>query len=676
MTFQRLACCALTLLSVPTFAASQDPTILPSTFPQDYPGKPSGDLSPQWQKCSCFWPILQEHVTITPHRSSDFEVTAKLPNVTFPLGRSFAGNIPVQRPGHPNDTLFFIGFEKSKGSLTAPSSPSNRAPWGIWLNGGPLIFLQNGPIQIQGDYSASPNKYSWDKLADYFWIDQPVGVGFSTADSGGYAPDEDQIGRDFMGFLGNLVKVFPSLATRPLHITGESYAGQYIPYILKAYFDMENPPVTVAKIAIGDGTYTSEQVFELLPALSVLETYPQIIGYDQEVYKYFKEQTALCGFNVNLTYPQQGTIPDVDFIFPTQRDIPFAARRKSSKRLFAKEIARRAAEKSAFPVKRDDETDGSERREAERQVWKRDLSLRTNGTVDPWYGCFLLDMFIDYAINYTFPWNNPQGFPFNVYDIPDALNPKVATDASVFLNDPRTRSALHAPTSKDWQMSSDFPFGSNINDPSPMSINIFNDLAGSANATSKGVGIVLFSGNDDALIPHLGTEVAIQNTTFGGIQGFTRKPSTPWKNDLGQLAGVVHQERGWTYVLILGAGHLVARANPISAFVFLREFILGNNKTGLVTKGKSGVVSVVGGEKKSLEGVIPGGDKIYYGNAATQSTYIFPSATRAAWKTFIAGQHPEARPTALLSVNGAQPSQYRSWIIALLFAVAAIWQQI
>ena len=31
-----------------------------------------------------------------------------------------------------------------------------------------------------------------------------------------------------MGFLENLVKVFPNLATRPLHITGESYAGTYI----------------------------------------------------------------------------------------------------------------------------------------------------------------------------------------------------------------------------------------------------------------------------------------------------------------------------------------------------------------------------------------------------------------------------------------------------------------
>jgi carboxypeptidase C (cathepsin A) len=31
-----------------------------------------------------------------------------------------------------------------------------------------------------------------------------------------------------MGFLENLVKVFPTLATRPLYLTGESYAGTFI----------------------------------------------------------------------------------------------------------------------------------------------------------------------------------------------------------------------------------------------------------------------------------------------------------------------------------------------------------------------------------------------------------------------------------------------------------------
>ena len=59
-----------------------------------------------------------------------------MPNVTFPLGRNWAGNIPVNRPGHPNNTLFFWGFEKEEGSLTAAADERQGEPWGIWLNGG------------------------------------------------------------------------------------------------------------------------------------------------------------------------------------------------------------------------------------------------------------------------------------------------------------------------------------------------------------------------------------------------------------------------------------------------------------------------------------------------------------------------------------------------------------
>ena len=62
----------------------------------------------------------------------DFQVRDALPNVSFPLGRNWAGNIPVGRPNQPNDTLFFWGFEKENGSFTANSTE----PWGIWLNGG------------------------------------------------------------------------------------------------------------------------------------------------------------------------------------------------------------------------------------------------------------------------------------------------------------------------------------------------------------------------------------------------------------------------------------------------------------------------------------------------------------------------------------------------------------
>lgn len=473
---------------------------LPSSFPHKYPGQPIGDFSPKWQRY--------------------FEVTERLPNVTFNTGRSYAGNIPVQRAGHPNDTLFFYGFEKSHGSLTAPPNGSNKEPWGIWLNGGPGsssmygLFFENGPIRIQPDYQITPNPYSWDRLADYFWIDQPVGVGYSTADANGYVADEEQVGADFMGFLANLVKVFPSLATRPLHLTGESYAGYYIPYIMKAYFGMKNPPVKITKIAIGDGSITSGQVFELLPALSVIETYPQIIGYDQEVYKYFKAQSKLCHYDVNLTYPQNGVIPPVPLVLPSQRDVPFLLENSVSYRGFVTKVSQKHSLQERTVEKH--------KREQNLAVWKRDfLTGRRLDALDPWYGCLLLDMFIDYAINYTYPWSLSQDsdtFGFDVYDVTDATNPQINQDASVFLNDPRVRNALHAPKSKSWAQNFDFVFGNpdgNNVDPSTEPMNFFTELA--TNATSRGVGVILYSGNNDALIAHRSTEIAIQNTTFGGI---------------------------------------------------------------------------------------------------------------------------------------------------------------
>jgi carboxypeptidase D len=68
-------------------------------------------------------------------------VTEKLPNITGTLPalpRNFAGNIPVNRAGHPNDTLFFWAFENAgkHGSLTAPADAKNTDPWIIWLQGG------------------------------------------------------------------------------------------------------------------------------------------------------------------------------------------------------------------------------------------------------------------------------------------------------------------------------------------------------------------------------------------------------------------------------------------------------------------------------------------------------------------------------------------------------------
>ncbi|OCH83865.1 alpha/beta-hydrolase [Obba rivulosa] len=627
----------------------------PSSFPHEWPGIPSGSFSPQWQ--------------------SYYEVTDQLPNISFSLPRSFAGNIPVNRPNHPNDTLFFWGFERqgANGSLT---DANNTDPWLIWLNGGPGsssmigLFEEHGPVHVLANGSLVSNPFAFTNLVDSIYVDQPVGTGFSTADSTGYIADEDQMGQDFVGFLSNLVQVFPGLATRPLYLTGESYAGTYIPYITKALFSTPSPPVQLRKIAVGDGSLGSLATIEILPALNVIETYPQLINYDPDVFNYFKEQEHLCGFDLNLTYPQQGNFPTLNITLASDPNSPFnvpeqfSVQRRASRRNTIASGFRASAVSSALRTRDHLHVIREERREQ----WKRDLSGRSNGTIDSWYGCFLFDEMADYAVNFSFPWSNGG---FDVYDIPDGTNPEPDLDPFTFLNDNRTRAALHAPTSKDWEDSIAYPFnnsyftvGNEFGDPSVEPVAFLSELA--SNASARNISIVFFSGNDDSLVAHHGTQVVIQNMTFGGIQGFTRKPSTPWFNDDGSFAGIVHQERNLTYLLFQGAGHLVAEWQPAAALTFLREFILGSNETGLVSGS-----NVVGGENATLANdVLPGGVEFFFGSSSTAGTSSVPLATQQSWASFIATA--TATPSGSTSGTSSQNNSGSSTAAVGLSAVFAL----
>lgn len=77
--------------------------------------------------------------------------------------------------------------------------------------------------------------------------------------------------------------------------------------------------------------------------------------------------------------------------------------------------------------------------------------------------------------------------------------------------------------------------------------------------------------------------VVIQNTTFGGIQGFTVEPNTPWYDDNGDFAGVVRQERGWTFVLVEHAGHEVPEFNPEAVRLVQQIFLMNHFAYALVS---------------------------------------------------------------------------------------------
>jgi len=268
------------------------------------------------------------------------------------------------------------------------------------------------------------------------------------------------------------------------------------------------------------------------------------------------------------------------------------------------------------------------------------LAGRANGTIDPWYGCYLLEEMWDFAKNFSLPWSTSTDHTFNIYDVPDALDPPVTLNPSAYINDDLVRTAVHAPLSA-WSPSPIFgvyPFGSTLRrapnsnpygDPSPEPMVFFDQLM--ADASRLGVSVIIYSGNDDSLVPHWGTQVVIQNTTWGGIQGFSKAPSTPWTDDQGNFAGMIHQERGLTYAIIYGSGHQVPYYKSEVAKIFLREFILGNNATGTFANGRT-----IGGESSDLSsGVLPGENKIFTGAGTTQGVVSAPQATVAAWKKFI-----------------------------------------
>uniref|UniRef100_A0A6B2L691 Carboxypeptidase n=1 Tax=Arcella intermedia TaxID=1963864 RepID=A0A6B2L691_9EUKA len=110
-------------------------------------------------------------------------------------------------------------------------------PLVIWLNGGPGAssmlgcFIENGPYRINLDgKSLSPNAYGWNQNANVLFIDQPVGTGFSYTNEG-YVSSEDEVGLHMYHALCDFYLKHPALLNNNLFITGESYAGKYIPYI-------------------------------------------------------------------------------------------------------------------------------------------------------------------------------------------------------------------------------------------------------------------------------------------------------------------------------------------------------------------------------------------------------------------------------------------------------------
>ncbi|KAF2861409.1 cpy like protein carboxypeptidase [Piedraia hortae CBS 480.64] len=145
--------------------------------------------------------------------------------------------------------LFYWFFE----SRNDPKSD----PVVLWLNGGPGcssltgLFMELGPSSVNKQGKLDHNPYSWNSNASVIFLDQPVNVGYSY--SRGSVSDTVAAGKDIYALLTLFFKQFPEYSTQPFHISGESYAGHYIPVFAAEIMSHKKRNINLQSVLIGNG---------------------------------------------------------------------------------------------------------------------------------------------------------------------------------------------------------------------------------------------------------------------------------------------------------------------------------------------------------------------------------------------------------------------------------------
>lgn len=149
-----------------------------------------------------------------------------------------------------NDKHLFYWFFESR------NDPEND-PVVLWLNGGPGcssltgLFMELGPSFIDKNAEPVYNPNSWNSNASVIFLDQPVNVGYSY--SGSSVSNTVAAGKDVYALLSLFFKQFPQYAHQDFHISGESYAGHYIPQFAHEILSHKNRNINLKSVLIGNG---------------------------------------------------------------------------------------------------------------------------------------------------------------------------------------------------------------------------------------------------------------------------------------------------------------------------------------------------------------------------------------------------------------------------------------
>lgn len=232
------------------------------------------------------------------HPDKIVKLPGQPPRLSF---QQFSGYVTVDYKKHK--ALFYYFVE-------AETDPASK-PLVLWLNGGPGCsslgvgaFSENGPFRPNGEFLVK-NDYSWNREANMLYLETPIGVGFSysTNTSSYEAVDDEITARDNLVFLQNWYNKFPNYRHRDLYITGESYAGHYIPQLAKLMveFNKKQNLFNLKGIALGNPVMEFATDFNSraeyfwshgLISDSTYKMFTSVCNYSRYVSEYYRDSVS------------------------------------------------------------------------------------------------------------------------------------------------------------------------------------------------------------------------------------------------------------------------------------------------------------------------------------------------------------------------------------------------
>ncbi|KAI1792554.1 alpha/beta-hydrolase [Ganoderma leucocontextum] len=253
-----------------------------------------------------------KNITFSNPRASEFYVDgATIPDVDWDVGPSWSGLLPIS--SDPNETrkLFFWFFP--------PGPQGSLDDLIFWTNGGPGcsslegLLQENGPFQWSyGQAHPTQNEFSWTNLSSILFLEQPVGTGFSQGKPN--ATNENDVAAQVVGFFQQFLDVFSELKGKNLYLSGESYAGMYVPYL--ANFIYEHPTdldLTLNGFWVSDPVLGWDVVQEQIPAVDFVHKYEGVFSFNQTFLAHLDSVAETCNYagyvEEHVTFPPKGILP-------------------------------------------------------------------------------------------------------------------------------------------------------------------------------------------------------------------------------------------------------------------------------------------------------------------------------------------------------------------------------